>query len=130
MSWSFTAKVEASVANGTGFASADIDWAIVLRETPDPGVQCTGVRPARIEAGDRGQKVVIEGAGFARPHSFDRIWVGDRWVRTFEILGDNEVSFMLPKDIAKRTGSHPVVFVTDRGSILCPESIEIFEVAR
>lgn len=99
VSWSFTAKVEASVANGTGFASADIDWAIVLRETP-------------------------------RPHSFDRIWVGDRWVRTFEILGDNEVSFTLPKDIAKRTGSHPVVFVTDRGSILCPESIEIFEVAR
>jgi len=96
----------------------------------DPGVQCTGVRPARIEAGDRGQKVVIEGAGFARPHSFDRIWVGDRWVRTFEILGDNEVSFTLPKDIAKRTGSHPVVLVTDRGSILCPESIEIFEVAR
>jgi sulfatase modifying factor 1 len=36
VSWSSTAKVDASVANGAGFASADIDWAIVLRETPDP----------------------------------------------------------------------------------------------
>ena len=67
--------------------------------------------------------LVIRGSGFARPGAFDRLWLGEAWLRDFTVVDDGRIEARVER--ALRPGDHLVELITPAGLVRSAAPIRV-----
>lgn len=65
----------------------------------------------------------IRGRGFAGSSGVDRIWLGDAWLRQFEVLDDTTIDIPLTR--ALRPGDHALELLSAAGTVRAPTPVRV-----
>lgn len=96
-------------------------------DAPTPTVQIRALKPERVAALATGKdaRIEITGRGFHGTSAIDRVFVGGRWMREFQVDDDEHMSIVLPASVTNRPGRHPVVLVTANGTVRSPADVRV-----
>lgn len=94
-------------------------------------IQVRDPKPDRVVALSTGKdaRICITGSGFRDPNTgaitIDRVFVGNRWVRKFQIGDGKHLWLQLPPKVTSRPGRHAIALVTAKGSVRSPADIRV-----